>query len=299
MWNDGDLDFIGFSVAADILALVIVRGLEIRMPAHQHSSQIDTLKLKTEIERSLGRQKVEEYFDLLKRFLSLKISKSNFDKLCISKIGRENVSLHNHLIRSIISNACLSQIPPSKDHKVEGSLSVKVANGYQGSGIQSLCRDIPQSPQKGKTPSIRDQKHSTIEMLSFGSRPPGSVEDGKEVHQALGSPNIYSRSPVRAPFGIPLKTKGMRKVLWGGSMTAIFTRTCQNWGELPDTSSLRKRLEQKWEMVGVKISVDCANLLNNGLDVYLKRLIKPCLSQEIDKALFGSCWFKETERDFW
>lgn len=99
------------------------------MPASQHSSRIDTLELKTRIERSLGRQKAEDYFNLLKRLLILKISKSNFDKLCINKIGRENVSLHNHLFRLIISNACLSKNPPSKDHKVEGSLSVKVANG--------------------------------------------------------------------------------------------------------------------------------------------------------------------------
>ncbi|XP_041000327.1 uncharacterized protein LOC121246289 [Juglans microcarpa x Juglans regia] len=121
------------------------------------------------------------------------------------------------------------------------------------------------------------EKLSTVEMLSFGSKPPDSVEDGKEVDQASGSPSFYSKSLIRAPLGISLKTKGMRKVLWSGSMTAIFTGTYQNEGELPNTSSLRKRLEQKWETEGVKISMDCANLLNNGFDVYLKRLINPCL----------------------
>lgn len=77
--------------------------------------------------------------------------------------------------------------------------------------------------------------------------------------------------------------KGMRKVLCSGSITAIFIRTCLNGGELPDTSSVRKRLEQKWETEGVIILMDCANLLNNGLDD-LKRLIKPSLD------LAGS-WF--------
>ena len=290
---------------AEILVLVIVRSTETKMPS-RHFSRIDTLELKSQIERKLGRPKAEEYFDLLTRFFSLKISKSDFNKLCIDKIGRENVQLHNHLIRSITTNACLAKTPPARDNKVEGSFSVKVANGYQRSGVQSLCRDIPQSPRKGRTPTIRDRKfkdrpsplgphgknhsiacedsivkiqeqQSATELLSLGSRPPGSVEDGEEVDQAAGSPSIYSRSPVRAPLGIPLNTKGTRKVLFNGSASAIFTETCQNSGELPDTNSLRRRLEQKLEIEGLKISVDCANLLNNGLDVYLKRLIKPCL----------------------
>jgi hypothetical protein len=307
MWTDGLFRFQwAFLYLAEILVLVIVRSTENEMVVGRHFSRIDTLELKSQIERKLGRRKAEEYFDLLTRFLSLKISKSDFDKLCIEKIGRENVRLHNYLLRSVIRNALLSETHPLKEHKVEGPLSVKVANGYQRSGIQSLCRDIPQSPRKGRTPNIRDRKfrdrpsplgphgknhsiacedsipkmqeqQSATELVSLGSRPPGSVEDGEEVDQAAGSPSIYSRSPVRAPLGIPLKTKGTRKVLCNGLASAFFTETCQNSGELPDTSALQKRLEQKLETEGLKVSVDCTNLLNNGLDVYLKRLIKPCL----------------------
>lgn len=272
----------------------------------RHLSRVESLEIKSRIEKKVGHLKAAEYFDLLTRFLSLKISKSDFDKLCIDKIGRENVRLHNLLIRSILRNACLSRTPPARDNKVEGSLSVKVTGGCQRSGVQSLCRDIPQSPRKGRTPSIRDRKYrdrpsplglqgkshsiacedlipktleqqSATELLSLGSRPPGSVEDGEEVDQAAGSPGIYSRSPVRAPLGIPFNTKGTRKVLRNGSASTFFIETCQNSAELPDSRSLQKRLEQKLECEGLKPSVDCANLLNNGLDVYLKRLIKHCL----------------------
>ncbi|KAG2719744.1 hypothetical protein I3760_02G004400 [Carya illinoinensis] len=227
--------------------------------------RIDTLELKTWIERSLGHQKAEEYFDLLKRFLSLKISKSNFDKLCINKIGRENVYLHNHLIRSIISNACLSKIPPSKDHRTPSIHDRKFSDhlsllGPYGKNHSVAC-------EESLIPKFQE-KQSTIEMFSFSSRPCGSIEDGEE-------------------------TKRMRNVLCSGSMTANFTRTCQNGGDILDTSSLRKKLEQKWETEGVKISVDCANLLNNGLDVYLKRLIKPCLdlagSRSIHKHIDQRC----------
>ncbi|XVF17549.1 hypothetical protein REPUB_Repub10bG0133000 [Reevesia pubescens] len=283
---------------------MIVRNLETEMLGGRHFARVDTLQLKSQIERKIGRIKAEKYFNLLSRFLSLKIGKPEFDRLCIGTIGRENVRLHNHLLRSIIRNASLSKTPPSRGSKLEGSLSVKVANGNQRSNLQSLCKDIPQSPRKGRTLNLRDRKfrdrpsplgphgkshsiacedavpkvqeqQSATELLSLGSRPPGSVEDGEEVDQAAGSPSIHSRSPVRAPLGISLNAKGIRKVPWNGLASA--SETCHCRGELPDSSSLRKRLEQKLEMEGLNISVDCANLLNNSLDVFMKRLIKPCL----------------------
>uniref|UniRef100_A0A5B6YV50 Uncharacterized protein n=1 Tax=Davidia involucrata TaxID=16924 RepID=A0A5B6YV50_DAVIN len=276
----------------------------------RHSPRIDTLELKLQIEMKLGHEKAEKYFNLFNRYLSLKLSKSEFDKLCIGTIGRENICLHNRLIRAIIKNACMAKTPPPKVSKTEGSLNVKVPNGYQRSSLQSLCRDVfPQSPRKGRTQNLRDRKfrdrpsplgphgkthsvacedsapkiqeqQSATELLSLGSRPPAevnSVEDGEEVEQAAGSPSIYSRSPVRAPLGISINGKATRKVLRNGSAAAFYTNTCHNSGELPDTSSLKIRLDQKLEMESLNISVDCVNLLNNGLDVYLKRLIKPCL----------------------
>ncbi|XP_039020543.1 uncharacterized protein LOC120152390 [Hibiscus syriacus] len=184
-------------------------------------------------------------------------------------------------------------------NKLKGPLSVKVSNGYQSSNLQSLCKEFPQSSRKSRTPNLFDGKlwdrpsplgphgkshntacedavpkvqeqQSATELLSLGSRPPGSVEHGEEVDQATGSPSIYSKSPVRGPLGITLNAKGMRKVPWNGLTSA--SETCCR-GELPDTGSLRKRLV----MEGLNISVDCADLLNNSLDVYMKRLIKPCL----------------------
>ncbi|KAJ9170588.1 hypothetical protein P3X46_018685 [Hevea brasiliensis] len=275
------------------------------MPAAHHFTRIDTAELKLEIERKLGHPKAQKYFDLLTKFLSLKISKSDFDRLCIGTIGRENVRLHNLLLRSIIKNAQFSKTTLPKESKAEGALGVIVPNGYQKSSLQSLCRDFLQSPRKGRSvlserkfrdrpsplgphgkshsiafedsiPKNQEQQSAT-ELLSLGSRPPGSVEDGEEVDQAAGSPSIYSRSPVRAPLGVPLNTKGARKVLCNRLASSYRMGTCQSSGELPDSNSLRKRLEQKLEMEGIKVSVDCANLLNNSLDVYLKRLIKPCI----------------------
>ncbi|CAI9763364.1 unnamed protein product [Fraxinus pennsylvanica] len=69
----------------------------------------------------------------------------------------------------------------------------------------------------------------------------------------------------------------MRKVPCHGSAPFVYMDTCFNNGELPGTSSLKKRLDRKLEMEGLKISTSCVNLLNNGLDIFMKRLVEPCL----------------------
>lgn len=280
------------------------------MPGDRHCRRIDTFELKLQIEMRLGRQKTEQYFNLLNRYFSLKISKSDFDKLCIGLLGRESVTLHNGLIRAIIRNAHVSKSPPPKHGKGKASLNVKVPNKYQRSSLQWLGRDvIPLSPRNGRTPTLWDRKstdrtsplgphgnphnvacedsmlkiqeqQSATELLSLGSRPPvevTSVEEGEEIEQLAGSPGIHSRSPLRAPLGISLNAKGTREMSSHGSSAFVDVETCYNNGELPDTSSLSKRLKQKLGMEGLNVSTDCVNLLNNGLDVFMKRLLKPCV----------------------
>ncbi|KAI3451941.1 hypothetical protein Pfo_008606 [Paulownia fortunei] len=288
---------------------MVTMNLGVKMPGDRHCPRIDTIELKHHIERRLGQQKSEKYFNLLNRYLSLRLSKLEFDKLCIGLLGREDIALHNGLIRAIIRNACIAKSLPPKDGKGQSSLNVKVTNGYQSS-LQLLCRDVfPQSPRKGRTPTLRDRKskdrpsplgphgkprivagedsvpkvqeqQSATEILSLGSRPPvevTSVEEGEEVEQVAGSPGIHSRSPLRAPLGVCLHAKGTRKVLCHGSSPFIDLDTCYNNAGLPDTSSLRKRLEQRLGMESLNVSTYCVNLINNGLDVFLKRLLKPCL----------------------
>lgn len=281
-------------------------SLGVKMPGDRHCPRIDTIELKHHIEKRIGQQRAEKYFNHLSRYLSLRISKLEFDKLCIGLLGRENISLHNGLIRAIVKNACISQSPPPKDGKSKSSLNVKLTNGYQSS-LQLLRNVFPQSPKKGRTPLLRkskdqpiprglhgkphnvgaedsapkaQQQQSATEILSLGSRPPlevTSVEEGEEVEQLAGSPGIHSRGPLRAPLGVFLHSKGANKLLCNGFSPSVDLETCYNKAELPDTSSLRKRLEQRLGMESLNVSTDCVNLLNNGLDAYMKRLLKPCL----------------------
>ncbi|KAL2906441.1 Major inner capsid protein VP3 [Bienertia sinuspersici] len=294
---------------------MVISNKETKMLGDQHSNRINILEIKFLIGKKLGNPRAEKYFGLLEGFFSRKLAKSEFDKLCIAAIGRENICLHNRLIKSILKNACVAKTPPPKGNKSERPVLDKVANekpvldkvanGYQRSCLQSLCRDVmPLSPGIGRKPGFRDRKskdrpsplgpygkpnavacedlgqktleqQSATELLSLGSRPieVNSVEDGEEVDQAPISPGINSWSPVTPPLGIPWNGKGNRKLL----SSTVNVETCQVNGELPNTSSLRKRLEQKLEKEDMKISLDCVNVLNNGLDTFLKRLIKPSL----------------------
>ena len=78
----------------------------------QQSSRIDLGELKAHIVKKVGADKSKRYFYYLNRFLSQKLSKTEFDKLCYRVLGRENLPLHNHFIRSILKNACQAKSPP-------------------------------------------------------------------------------------------------------------------------------------------------------------------------------------------
>ena len=279
------------------------------MGANQQYTRVDTLELKALLYQKIGQQRADKYFNLLNKLFSLQVTKSNFDKFCIRTIGRENLPLHNRLISSIVKNASLAKVPPPTVKKLANSLNVKVARGStsQRNSLHSLYGDsFPLSPRKSRSPRDRKFKdrpsplgpngksdyvgeagskvqpelhQSPTELHSLGSRPPIevlSVEDGEEV--VSGSPGIQSRSPVTAPLGISLKMNKARKTLHHALSTyGSWPQTCQNSYELPESRYLRGRLKQKLEGEGLSISEDCANLLNVGLDAYLKRLMEPCI----------------------
>ncbi|XP_047976928.1 uncharacterized protein LOC125219101 [Salvia hispanica] len=270
-----------------------------KMVASHHFTRINTLELKELIYEKIGQQRGETYFDQLKRFLSSNLSKAEFDKSCIETIGRENLPIHNRLIRSIIQNVSQAKTPPQK---VE-ALGVKVSNGYSRNHLHSVYGDaFPYSPRKCRSPLSRDRKfrdrpsplgplgkspsltceetvsriqeqQGAAELQTISGKPPtgaASVEDGEEVEQCAVIPVSHRWSSITAPFGVSVNLGGARKVSHSDPY-------CQTSGELPDTRSLGRRLQKKLALEGVGITLDGANLLNNGLDVYLKNVISQCI----------------------
>ncbi|XP_073274746.1 uncharacterized protein [Primulina huaijiensis] len=272
------------------------------MVASLHFSRVDTLKLKDFIYRKIGPKRADDYFDQLEKFLSFKVNKADFDKSCIETIGRENLSLHNQLIQSILQNACHAKVPPQKPRKVEG-LGVKVSSGYQKYCAKSLYGDmLLQSPRKcrshvnrdrkfrdrpsplgplGKSPSltveetvVTQEQPNGKDLQSLNSRP--LVDDGEEVNQVAGSTRFRRWGDITAPLGV-FQNNGASPNVPLALKRINFAETCQSSFELPDTRSLTSHLREKLASEGVGISLDCVNLINNSLDIFLKRLIEPCL----------------------
>ncbi|KAF8082014.1 hypothetical protein N665_0853s0025 [Sinapis alba] len=236
--------------------------------AQRHVVRTDILELKSQLEKKIGRTKTESYLNLLSKFLSLKVSKSDFDKLIVATVKKENISLHNDLLRGIIKNVCLSNTPPNGLEE-----KMLLNDVFQTSlGINFLCNDLPKSPRKGRTQRRFSKdcngskaKSQVTEVVSSSFKQQWSMEDGEEVDQLI---RCWRSQPIQAPFGVNLRDVIKRRRHVGG---------CYSSRELPDSISLKKKLEEDMEEEGLEVSVGFANSLNAGLDVFLKRLIKPCL----------------------
>ncbi|OIT04481.1 hypothetical protein A4A49_06676 [Nicotiana attenuata] len=147
-------------------------------PPHQHS-RINLAELKAQIVKKLGPERSKQYFYYLNRLLSLKISKVEFNKLCLRILGRENIPLHNQFIRSILRNACSAKLPPAthetnvlKPCAAVGSNEPQndayEQNGSHVSSSQASSQPglsngdiLPLSPRKART-SSRDRRTAAL-----------------------------------------------------------------------------------------------------------------------------------------
>ncbi|KAL5699863.1 hypothetical protein ACHQM5_030702 [Ranunculus cassubicifolius] len=262
----------------------------------QVQPRIDLADLKTQIEKSIGLARSKLYFRYLNRFLSQKLSKPEFDKLCLRTVGKENLVLHNQLIRSILKNAYYGkgQVPLKSGRVLSRNRYQSPAreDGHSNGHCRLASHDPTLPPvwsNGGRERTYREQSSSLApngKTRIFKSHQSEiSINDASvhintqrllEVENNGGTGFIshtkLSSSPVRAPLGIPFP-------FWGSQMP-VHSRSfdsCSNSGDLRDPEGLSKRMEQIAGVHGLGVSVNCVNLLNNGLEVYLKQLIGSCI----------------------
>lgn len=222
----------------------------------QCSSRSNTLEIKSLIYQKLGHSRANTYFDHLGKFLTSRITKSEFDKT----IPREHVPLHNRLLRSILRNAAVARSPPPSRYNLKRSAAPSSPRKCRSRKFRD--RPSPLGPL-GKPQSITT---TNDESMSKMQRLP--LEEGEEVEQSVQSISIR-RSPLTAPLGVSLT---------GGVRRSVSIACCQSSGELPDTTTLKSALERRLEKEGIELSLDSADVLNSGLDAFITRLVKPCLS---------------------
>ncbi|KAK4742817.1 hypothetical protein SAY87_000818 [Trapa incisa] len=323
------------------------------MQPHQ-SSIIDLGDLKGQIVKRIGAEKSELYFSYLNRFLSEKLGKNEFDKLCCRALGRENLPLHNELICSILRNACLEEaltpihyVGPTGSTltTTKGSHTIEEGHGQQNVNSSTLSNGIiPVYLRKGRSGiherKLKDQPNllgpnGTVERLlqSTGIEDSGGnvlIQNGfsmpqdysRSLHHLHTLPNIpekggeglipqslektilgskneawvpfiedsekveldghlrSSRIPLIAPLGVPCGSQ--KSSIMGTSGDAL---CCRDLGGLLDVENLRRRMQHIVAPQGLGgISVECANMLNIMLDVYLKRLISSSI--EVAGAMY-------------
>ncbi|CAH8274712.1 unnamed protein product [Arabidopsis lyrata] len=306
--------------------------------------RVDLADLKVHIVKKIGVERSRRYFYYLGRFLSQKLTKSEFDKSCFRLLGRENLSLHNKLIRSILRNASLAKSPPPGHQTGHPGKSLVLGkeDGPEQSGplIPDHSRNDPVC-SNGVLPNVRfGTCDSTIRDKPCPLGPNGKVDrtgnsntenrdsgpfayqrsgryaderdsaflcpaeqkrdSGKgqvaaplsrddEAQEERGS-LILSMPPVVAPLGIPFCSASVggdrRTVPISTSADAI---SCYDSGGLSDTEMLRKRMENIAVAQGLGgVSAECSTVLNNMLDLYLKKLMKSCVDLAGARSMNGT-----------
>ncbi|KAE9586486.1 hypothetical protein Lal_00044653 [Lupinus albus] len=139
----------------------------------RRSSRIDLDELKAHIVKKLGPDKAKRYFYYVNRFLSQRMTKTEFVKSCYRVLGRENLLLHNHFIRSVLKNVCQAKTPPPlvqpscplKSGARVTNTSPRREDGYEQSVSNFLNQNapvwsngvLPVSPRKARS-GMRDRK---------------------------------------------------------------------------------------------------------------------------------------------
>lgn len=143
----------------------------------EKSSRTDIGELKAHLFKKVGPDRFKRYFYSLNRFINQKLSKSDFDKSCYRILGRENLPLHNQIIRAILKNACSAKTPPPSVHEAgpakpaisTGKSLPVLEDGHGPAGVGSQNQSsvapvwsngivLPLSPRKMRS-VIRDRKH--------------------------------------------------------------------------------------------------------------------------------------------
>ncbi|KAJ3676879.1 hypothetical protein LUZ60_002603 [Juncus effusus] len=208
------------------------------------SARFNSQEIRSQIEKRIGLEKSHLYFTYLNKMLSKKLSKTEFDKFCGLILGKENLSLHNQLIKSIFQNASEKRTgrpdPPPRPVSHNRSISLPVSEKDDLSDLKRLL------------------KRKRVEEISVP---------------------VQKRLDLKAPIGIPFCKPSI-----GGSHKPVpapvgSSRRFLETGELTGTEELRRRMDCVARNKGLNggVELESANLLNLGLDLYLKRIIGSCL----------------------
>ncbi|XP_017978021.1 PREDICTED: uncharacterized protein LOC18596339 [Theobroma cacao] len=235
--------------------------------------------------RVLGRENV--------RLHNLLIS-SILKNACLAKVpplpvtGDENQQSGNVLLLPGKASSRASTRLNAKVDSASHESIITNENVVSGNG-KLTCHDIRKLVQHhqevlGKADNGRDVLLHNPEILPLTKGSVGGFlpEDSREKSELLvveDGKELCARSSLQAPLGISLfsdSISGARRAL--PSVRSGGYSNSYDTGGLLDSEALRERMQQLAALEGLGgVSMDCANILSNGLDIYLKRLIRMCI----------------------
>ncbi|CAI9283676.1 unnamed protein product [Lactuca saligna] len=318
------------------------------MQPPQHHSLINLGEIKGQLIKKLGLERSKQYLDYLNLFLSFKLSKPEFDKLCLRTVGKDNIRLHNQLIRAVLKNACTAKssipddpsttvgnkkpldgvyhqnggvtiplalangdiLPPSPRKARSGARERRVVDRKSALGpngktnYTSISSSFPQSGdfsvvlENGNSSSSPDTRNAAVHHhhQELKKQPENGDfvgvhriehteslvrKDGKGVSVSV---SVSDRASLHAPLGVPFcpVSVGGARALPSSSKTVSVLHT----DGLLETPTLKERMEQIVTAQGLqRVSMDCANVMNIGLDSYLKGLIRSCIELNGAKSM--------------
>lgn len=159
-------------------------------PPNQHL-RINVIQLKAQLIKRLGPERSKQYLHYLNKLLSLKLSKVEFNKVGVGVLGRENVRLHNLLIRSILKNACNAKVPPlpvaSHDSQQSGDVLLSPLEARSGASTRLNTKVDSASHESTITNDIAVSEngdltsHDTRKPVQHHQEVSGRADNGRDV----------------------------------------------------------------------------------------------------------------------
>ncbi|KAJ1273264.1 hypothetical protein BS78_06G266400 [Paspalum vaginatum] len=156
----------------------------------QQNGRIDLRELKAQMMKQLGPDRSRRYFGYLNGYLSERLSRQDFEKLCLQVLGQENLQLHNRLIRSILYNAYQAKCPPPPSD-VRRPVGASVKKVSQAAEVLNSCNGDARLLQvQGSRPKGTAQDHPLKDRMNSmvpNHRATAAVKHDHVAHSASGS----------------------------------------------------------------------------------------------------------------
>jgi hypothetical protein len=164
----------------------------------QQNGRIDLRDLKAQMLKRLGPDRSRRYFGYLNGYLSERLSRQDFEKLCLQTLGQENLQLHNRLIRAILYNAYHGKCaPPPLDAGRPVGSSVKKAS--QAAEVLNTCNSDAKLLQVQGLRSVATAQDHTFKdsMNNMGPKcRVAAVNPNQVTHGASGSLENGTLNPI-------------------------------------------------------------------------------------------------------